>query len=191
MKKTKMNATKLRSLLSFLIILLIGLSGIGFYFAHDWLQTYADTVAQTIARSTDSGTTVTSLKKLQQDVVDRQDILTKANDILANPQDQQNQTIRDLDTYASRAGIAISNYSFVPPAATAATPGTTLSGAHSASVTLTLSSPISYTKLLTFMGALESNLPKMQVSSINLGRVVGSGSDSVKTDALTVEVYTQ
>ncbi len=191
MKTTKMSATKLRSLLSFLIILLIGLSGTGFYFAQDWLRTYANTVGETIAQATSSGSTVTSLKKLQQDVVDRQDILTKANSILANTQDQQNQTIKDLDIYANRAGIVISNYSFVQPAVTAATPGSAPSNTHSAFVTLTLSSPISYTKLLTFMGALESNLPKMQVSSINLGRASGSGSDSVKTDALTVEVYTQ
>lgn len=202
MKKSGMSATTLRTILSIIVIILIGLSAAGFYFGQNWLRTLAVSVSHTIADSKASGNDVQSLKKLQQDLLARQDIIAKANSIVSSSQNYQNQTIQDLDKYATDTGIVILNYNFTPPTATAsaaptsgaATATQTASsalGTGSTSVTVTLSSPVSYKKLLKFMTAIESNLPKMQISSINLGRVIGNNSDSVNTEQITVEVYTQ
>ena len=200
MKHSGMTASKLRVILSVIVILLIGLSAVGFYFGQSWLRTLAVSVSHTIADSKGSGGNVQSLKKLQADLSTRQGIVDKANSIKASSQNYQNQTIQDLDKYAAVTGISISNYSFAPTAAVAAPAAGTGAAAGTApsapatgstSVTVTLTSPLAYTKLLKFMSAIESNLPKMQVSSINLGRVTGSDSDSVRTEQLTIEVYTQ
>jgi len=199
MKQSGITASKLRVILSIMVVFLIGLSAVGFYFGQSWLQTLAVSVSRTIADSKVSGGDVQSLKKIQADLLTRQGIIAKANSIMASSQDYQNQTIQDLDRYAAGTGITISNYSFAPTVAAAPAAGTgAAAGAApsapatgSKSVTVTLTSPLAYTKLLKFMSAIESNLPKMQVSSVNLGRVTGSDSDSIRTEQLTIEVYTQ
>lgn len=181
MKKT-MNAMKLRGILIFLIVLVIGLSAVGFYFAQGWLRTYAVSVSQFVAESTVSGNDVQSLETLQQELVAQQDIITKVTSIIAPRQNYQNQVIKDLDTYAAKAGIGELDYGFTPDAAAGA--------AASTSVIVTLESPVSYEKLLRFMSDIESNLPKMQISQINLSRIPGDNT-SVRTDQLTIEVSTQ
>ncbi len=196
MKKPRLISTKLRSLLLVIVVILFGLSAGGFYFGQVWLRTFAGTVSQTIADSQASGNDVQSFKKLQANLASRQEIIAKATSLVASSQNYQDQAIRDLDKYASNAGISISNFSFAPAAAAAATAATPTSGArtpasNSSSVTITLISPTSYTKLMSFMSAIEGSIPKMQISSVNLGRVPDGGQDSVKTDQLTIEVYTQ
>ena len=194
MKKPKLTALKLRVMLSVTVIVLIGLTATGFYFGQNWLRTLAVSVSQTVADSKASGGDVQSLKKLQTNLLARQGIVDKANSIISSSQNYQNQVIQDLDKYAAEANITISNYNFTSPTAVAPTPSSTAQTAPAAgptSVTVTLTSPITYVKLLKFMTAIESNLPKMQVSSINLGRVASGASDSVKTEQLAIEVYTQ
>jgi hypothetical protein len=150
------------------------------------LQAYAITVSQSVANSNASGGGVQSLENLQKDLASKQNIVVKTNSLIASTQDYQSQAIKDLDIYAAATGIGISNYSFAAAAATPAT-ATTPSGS---AVTLTLTNPISYIKLLTFMKAVESNLPKMQITSINLTRVDGD-STSVRVDQLIIQVYTR
>ncbi|MBC7868632.1 hypothetical protein H7X69_00425 [Candidatus Saccharibacteria bacterium] len=192
MKNPKMTASKLRAILSATVIVLLVLSAVGFYFGQNWLRTMATSVSQTVADSKASGGDVTSLKKIQADLLARQGIVDKAGSIMSSSQNYQTKVIEDLAKYAAEANIIISNYSFAAPTAAAPTTGAAAAPATGAtSVTVTLTSPITYTKLLKFMSAIESNLPKMQVSSINLGRVAAGASDSVKTEQLTVEVYTQ
>lgn len=194
MKQSAMTASKLRVILSVMVVILIGLSAVGFYFGQDKLRTLAVSVSHRIADSKVSSGDAQSMKKLQADLATRQGIAAKANSIMASSQNYQSQAIKDLDKYAADANIVISNYSFAQPNATAAAKGGATSSAPatgSTSVTVTLTSPLAYTKLLKFMTAIESNLPKMQVSSINLGRVAGGDRDAVKTDQLTIEVYTQ
>lgn len=198
MKQSKMSAAKLRLVLSITVVMLIGLMAVGFYFGQDWLRTMAISVSHTVADSKVSGGDVQSLKKLQAELATRQSIVAKASSIMASSQNYQSQTIQDLDKYAADANISISNYSFAQPAAPAApVAGATTAAppaapaASSTTVTITLASPLSYTKLLKFMTAIEGSLPKMQISSINLGRVAGSDHDSVRTEQLTIEVYTQ
>lgn len=197
MKKSKISAVNLRVILSTIVVILIGLSAVGFYFGQSWLRTYAVDVSKTVADSKASGSDIQSLKKLESELQARQSIITKANSITASGQDYQNQVITDLDKYANYADINISNYAFVAPAAAAAaptagtTPTATTAAAGSQSVTITITSPVSYEKLMKFMTAIEGNLPKMQVSSVNLGRVEGADSSSVRTEQLTIEVYTQ
>lgn len=184
MKQKGMTATKLRALLVVLIIMLIGLAGVGFYFGQQILGDYAATVRQTVANSTASGNDVQSLKKLQEELVARQDIIAKANTLFATNQDYQNQVIKDLGTYAAKTGISISNYGFSAASAVGAT------GTPSTSVTITVGNPVSYTSLLAFMAAVEGSVPKMQIGNLTLTRIDGD-SNSVSTAQMTVEVYTR
>lgn len=189
MKKSGMTARRLRGLLIVMMILAVGLGAAGFYFAQNMLGEYAVTVSQSVANSNASGGGVQSLENLQKELESKQPIITKTASLMANTQDYQSQAIKDLDIYAAAAGIGISNYSFAAAATTAAPAAATAAPAGS-SITLTLTNPISYTKLLTFMKAVESNLPKMQITSVNMTRVDGD-ADSVRADQLIIQVYTR
>ena len=186
MKKTRMTARGLRGLLSMLVVVLVALSAVGFYFAQNWLLDFAVSISHTVADSNASGNNLQSLSQLERELADRQDVIVKASTLIAPTSTYQGQAINELNKYAADAGISISNYGFTQPAA-----ATVKSTSGTSIITATLASPVSYTKLLRFMNAVESNLPKMQISSVNLGRVSGGDSDSVKIDQLTIEVYTQ
>jgi len=185
MKKNAMNAVTLRGVLGTSIVLVIILAGVGFYFAQGWLHTFATSVSRTVADSNSSDNSVQSLTKLQQELSTRQDIVTKTNAIMTSSSTFQTQAVQDLTVYAAAAGISISNYAFpvVPASSVALTVPIT-------QVTVTLKSPVAYNNLIEFMTAIEGNLPKMQITSVNLGRISGDAA-SVKIDQLTVAVYTR
>lgn len=191
MKKSVMTAKTLRGILIFSILLMIGGSTVGTYFAQKWLLSQAGIISQTVAESNASGNNNQAAAKLQAELAAQQSVITKTSLLAVPRQDYQSKAIQELDQYAADAGISISNYSFSQAAAVAAT-GTTTATLAAASnnpiVTATLTSPVSYGKLLKFMNYIENNLPKMQIASVNLGRATGASGDSVKIDQLSIEV---
>jgi ribosomal protein L30E len=185
MKKSRISPAGLRSLLIVLILLLIGFAAVGFYFAQNALVTYSKVVTQTVADSTNSGKDVQSLKKLQSDLSALQEVIAKTSNITATAANYQSQVIIDISTYAQISGINVSKYTFtqVPVAAVIGVP-------QSSTVTLALTSPMPYVNLLKFLRLIETNLPKMQVSSVNLTRIA-EDSSTVHTDSITIDVYTK
>jgi hypothetical protein len=194
MRDSKMQATGLRGLLITLLILIVGLAGVGFYFTQSWLRGLAITVSHTVVDSHASDNNVSGLQKLQADLAQEQQITTKAGALLASPDNYQAQAIKDIDAYGLSTGVSIQNYTFASDSTTSATTvGTTpaaatVGGAATSTVTVTIASPVQFTSLMKFMMAIERNLPKMQISSINLSR--STDGSSVTTDALTIEIYT-
>ena len=187
MKQSKMTASKLRGILSLLIVLTLALSAVGFYYAQSWLSELAVSVSHTIADSTTSGNNVQALNKLQVELSSRQDIIARANNILTSKQTYQTQAVGDLTAYARATGVTISNYAF-PASADSATTAT--AGVPTTTITLTLGNPVPYESLLKFMKAIEGSLPKMQILNVNINRVAGD-SKSVRVDQLTVAVSTR
>jgi hypothetical protein len=185
MKKSRISAVGLRSLLIVTILFLIGLATAGFYFAQTGLVEYSKIVTQTVADSTNSGKDVQSLKKLQSDLAELQDVVVKSSKISSPVSDYQSQVITDIKAYAQTAGVGVSNYTF--------TSGSTSSAAgapQSSTVTLSLTSPMQYKSLLTFIRLIETNLPKMQISSVNLTRANGDNG-MIRTDSISIDVYTR
>lgn len=174
------SATKLRALLSFMIVLLFGLSAVGFYFAQDFLKQFAKTVSQSIVDSSSGGSNLRSLQQLQADLKSREDVIAKTSNIVTSITNYQDQAIKDLDIYAAKTGISIDRYDFSQAASTS---GLT-------TITVILKSPVPYVGLLKFLRAIETNLPKMQVTGITLGRIVGDSS-LVRAEQLTIQVYTR
>lgn len=186
MKKSTMSAVVLRRALATSIVFLIILAGVGFYFAQGWLHTFATSVSHTVADSKMSDSSLQSLSKLQKELEAQQEIIAKTNAITTSSASYQTQSVQDLIAYAGLTGMTISDYTF--PLTAAATPAA--AAVPTTQVTIKLTSPISYTNLLQFMSAIEGNLPKMQITSVNLGRVVGDNT-TIKIDQLTIAVYTR
>lgn len=188
MKNTKSKSKSLRLVLSILIVIVIGLLTLGFYFAQDWLSTFAHSVGQTMAKSTISVTGAQSLTELQQTLDDKEYIITKLDHLIAPSQNYQSQIIDDLSKYATTNGITITDYNVASPAITNTTTSSTI-GVGLSYITITIGNPVQMASLIKFFKLIETNLPKMQLTGINISGE--TSSTMVTVDDLTIGVYTK
>jgi hypothetical protein len=165
-----------------------------FAFADGRLEQFATDVSHTVIDADASQNSLTTLQKVKTMLANEQDVITRTNNIVADSQSYQyqDQIITDLDQYASRAGIEISNVTFgtaktTPAAVPAVLGGAVPSGVKSTSVTVALVNPVNYEHLLGFIESVEQNLTKMQISRVSISKA-GSGDD-VSSDVLTIEVF--
>ncbi len=190
--KKSLKPTSLRNLLIFLVLLTIVLAGAGFYFGRNWLHDYAVSVNHTVSDATSSNSDVSSLKKLQQQIEQQQAIIGKTQSLFTDPSNYQTQVVQDISRYAAQLGLPTPNFTFqAAPSSTPSTGGaatTPVASVPGKTVTVTIQSPIAYITLLKFISAIEQNLPKMQLTGVNIGR---SDSGMVTTDALTIQVFSR
>lgn len=188
MKKTFIKASTLRVLLSFsLLVMLSGAVG-GFYLAQDWFRSFAVEI-NTSGSTSSASNNAQNLIKIREEITKNQAIGEKASDFFASTQNYQTQIIADLNSYATASGITLTNTTWKQSVADAA--GIiSRTGFATQSITVTLQNPVILTNLLQFMKSIESNLPKMQISSINISPIANSKT-SVTIDPLTIEVYTR
>lgn len=189
-----LTASQLRMILSFSLFVIAILAAAGFYFVNSHLKTYAVEVSHVAVDANASRDSLQNLQKIEKQLKEDQDVVQKTNNIVAESQSYQyqDQIITDINDYATRAGIGITDINFSTTASTtqtaAPTPTTPApSGVKSTSVAITLKNPINYDSLLRFLKSIEQNLTKMQVSRVNLSKdTSGSG---VTSDILTLQVY--
>lgn len=175
--KKSFTPQSLRTIL-FVALSLIILGGAGlFYLGLEDIRNYAVEVNHTVADAKASGTQVQELQSLKSQLTQSEQLITKANQMFATPANYQSQAISDLQKYAAISGVSITKTSFD---ADAAGPTRTM--------TVSLRSPVSYTGLIRFLDGIEGNLPKMQVSSINLSHVNGRGADVVNVDDIKLTI---
>jgi hypothetical protein len=172
-----------------IIVLFIGSSAFGFYYVQDKLNTFATSVGQTIAESVVGGTNTQAITKLQAKITEIQPAADKANTLTTSSQDYQNQMVKDLNKYAANTGITITDYNFTVQAPAGAK-SASIGGAGTGFITISLGNPIPFANLMKFLKSIESNIPKMQISGINLSRSQ-SPANSVTVEALTIAVYTR
>lgn len=187
----QLTATKLRTIMIFLVIITLAGASVGFYFAFGWIKSYSDEVNTVIIAAAESGETAGSVNSLQEQLQKQQEIITAANSLFALNSNYQTQVIKDIYTYAEKTGITVSDIQL--DTATQATNGssntsTTASSLPTKSITASLSSPVNYTDLLKFLTLIESNIPKMQISGVDLTRPADS-SNTVQISTVTIAVY--
>lgn len=194
--RRELTATRLRLFLSLSLILVVVLGGVSFSIVHSSLDSFATDVSHKIADANASRDNVQNLQKIQQKLTQRHDAIQKVDNIVAESKSYQyqNQIITDLNRYAARAGVGITNINFTDAQSTSSTPGAAPapatpapSGVKSTSATITLANPVDYTKLLKFITYIEQNLTKMQISRINLSK--DASGKSINSEAFTIEVY--
>ena len=188
-KNKGMKATSTRNILAFLMFVVIAGAAAGFYFGLQTIKTYALDVSHTVSDANASGKNVEQLSELKQALADREPLVAKANSLFATEATYQSQVLKDLQKYASDAGITISNTSFDKQSASDTAP--IPSAVTSESVVVTVSSPVSYARLMKFLDELEGNLPKLQVTGISLSRPANATGDLVATDKITITVATR
>lgn len=195
---------KLRLVLSATIVLII-LAGAGiFYLAYTQLSKTAVETGEQVASANQSQDTLQQLQALEKELQSMRDVITMTSHVTADSKNYayQDRLVHDLTTYASRANLTIRNISFTNQAAAGSTsapvtgeetgspegmpPATSSPSMRSATVDITLESPVNYQDLLNFLHYIEQNLTKMKVSRVVMSQ--GEG-DSVTIDVLNLEVY--
>jgi hypothetical protein len=197
----KMTATNLRIILSVAILLIAGISVTGFTLLTGSLKDYANEVSKTNGEAQASETNIQSLQKTQAELEKYKDTAKRAESIVSESASYQyqDQITRDLNSYAAKAGIAITGFTFDSTAAAApATSGaagaakpqeaTAPTGVNSKTVTIQLESSVPYKSLLTFMNMIEQNLTKMQIAKVTLAKA-SDNDENVAGQTLAIEVY--
>jgi hypothetical protein len=180
MAKQAFRPQTLRGILVVLLILIIA-GGTGlFYLGLNEIRTFATEVNHTIADAEASNGQVQALQTLKSQLTQSEALIGKANQMFATPGNYQNQAVTDIRNYAAAAGIAIAKTSFDPQV-----PGT------SPTMTVSLRSPVSYSRLIQFLDSIEGNIPKMQVTNIGINHVNGGNADAVAVDDIKIMIATR
>ena len=208
MKKNvqRLNAVKLRIILSASLVLIIAVAAMIVYLANTQLREVATIASNKAADATASDDAVFTLERIQKKLNEEKGTIERVNSIVADSQSYQyqNQIISDLNDYASKASITITNLDFSAGNTTASTPGApspalpatpdaaavapaTTGGLKSTSVSVTLANPVNYNNLLRFIRLIEQNLTKMQISKVNLTKE--ADATEVNTETFTIDVY--
>ena len=184
MKKSRIKATTMRTAMIITLSLIIGLTATGFYFTQDWLRNLATKSNQTSSASTVDNNGSQSLQQIRDDITANQASADKADGMIASSQNYQTQIINDLNKYALTAGVSIVSHK----SAQSPSLGVKIAGLESDFVTIALANPIPLKNLLQFFKLIETNLPKMQITGIDL-TPTSSSSDSVTIEPITIGVY--
>lgn len=188
MKKTFLKATTLRVLLSLSSLVILAGAIAGFYLAQDQLRKFAIEI-NTAGATSSASSNAQNLIKIREEITNNQTTGDKANDFFASTTTYQTQITSDLNAYATANGISITSSSWKQSSADAA--GIiSRTGFAPQSINVTIQNPVILTNLLQFMKSIESNLPKMQISSITISPVANSKT-SVTVDPITIEIYTR
>ncbi|MDN5819366.1 MAG: hypothetical protein L0H36_01490 [bacterium] len=203
MKNSHLTASKLYiALIASLVIITAG-TGVGFYFMHDKLSMFATDVSKSVAAADVSSHSLQRLQKTEQSLKDNQAVIKNVKSIVAVAESYkyQNQILNDINKYAKKSGVTVTQYSFAETssgekksaASSAKTPtapaGTTPapSGLKTASVSVTIKNPTSYRSLLKFIKHIENNLTNMQIANISM--TGGDKGSEVTSDVFNIEVH--
>lgn len=197
-----LTALKLRIILVASLFVIVAIIVGIFYVGRQQLSTIATTVNHANADANASADNLTTLKKIQDILTSKSSVVDRAKklDATSAGYDYQNEIINDLGTYAHQTGVTITGVDFssattataAPTSPGGGTPATATTGAGGANkpitITVTLGSSVSYTSLLNFIHATEQNLPKLQVSRINISRS-NQSPGSVDVTNLGIDMY--
>lgn len=188
-------------------ILIVGGTIAVFMYGYNKIQLFSSEAQSTAAEATASKDSLQNIQATKNALDKEQDVIDRTSELASKQQGfaYQDKIISVVNQLASRAGISITNISFAAadaapaaPVAPAATHGGSGSPAVSGSsvrittATVTLKTPIPYNSMLNFIYMIEQSLFRMQISKISLSPAATTGgSDSVNSDALTIEVYVQ
>lgn len=195
--KKQLTAVILRIILTSILILLIATAIGVFIFGYQQLQESGRLAAEASAEASASNDELRELVAIEARLKKDQQVVERASQIVADSKSYQyqDQIITDLNNFANKAGLTITNINFstdstpTQSGSSATAPATASSGLKSTTATITLASPTRYRSLMTFAKLIEESLTRMRISSLSLSRDQSAGSDNVQVGTISVEVY--
>lgn len=198
-KKRTFTASSFRIILSIgLILCILGGAGL-FAYGYTQIKTFSIEVSKKRADAKASDNSVSSLELLKSKLNELNDTRTLLSKLSSTSDLPQFDAERNLRAIAEQLGVPIKSVTFVDsgldnPATSSSS--TSSSSANSAAVTskpgakiaFEIDGSLSYDKLITFLNAIELNMPKLQIQSITLPS--GSTRTSVKPGQITLQLLT-
>lgn len=190
--KGKLTPVVVRNILFILLALSIVASCFAFINVRDRLQTYTDDVLSASAKAQDSNEHLQELQKLQQMLEDDSIAVNRASKIVADSEQYQyqSQIIADISSYAEKAGVAISGFTFTSsddPSQGDPAQENLPSGLKSTRAVIAIQNPVDYNAAMKFIHSIEDNLTKMNITSISVA--ASPGNNKVMVNPITIEVY--
>lgn len=178
-------ATSLRNFLTVVLILAIAGAAAGFYFGLQQIQAFATETNERLVDAEASGDQIDQLRELQASLQASDSLVQKAQNVFVTQEAFQSQAIRDLQRYASEAGIDIDGTEFPeaienPEQAPSANAGRIIE--------VRLASPVSYERLIRFIQLVEGNIPKMQIDTLEITRPDSPSGDQVNVEPILIRM---
>jgi len=186
-----LKASILRTVLSVLLVIALGLAVLGYYLGYQSVAKYTKQVNEVVLKAHTSSTNIGTIGgNLEATLSDKTAILASIDTLTAPTASFQGQAITDLNGYATKSGLTIADIATGgDPAAAGAT--AVVAPAGTQTVTVTLAPTVSYASLLKFIMYVENSAPKMQINGLDITRSATEGGDSVAVAPLTIGVYTK
>ena len=197
MKKV-LNASIARIVLSLLLLIILSAMVGLVIFAYSFLSKTSEEVGKMQTEAIAVDAKIQSLLASKSQLDRNSDTVKKAKSIVSESKlyQYQNQIIKDLNTYADRAGIPIKAFSFQNEPTTSAKTATSSkrtpaspAGVKSTFVSIQLGDHIDYTKFLHFLSLIEKNVTRMQLLGVSISR--GANNHEISIQSLEVKVYTR
>ena len=197
MKKV-LNASIARIVLSLLLLIILSAMVGLVIFAYSFLSKTSEEVGKMQTEAIAVDAKIQSLLASKSQLDRNSDTVKKAKNIVSESKlyQYQNQIIKDLNTYADRAGIPIKAFSFQNEPTTSAKTATSNkrtpaspAGVKSTFVSIQLGDHIDYTKFLHFLSLIEKNVTRMQLLGVSISR--GANNHEISIQSLEVKVYTR
>lgn len=197
MKKV-LNASIARIILSLLLLIILSAMVGLVIFAYSFLSKASEEVGKMQTEAIAVDAKIQSLLASKSQLDHNSDTVKKAKNIVSESKlyQYQNQIIKDLNTYADRAGIPIKAFSFQNEPTTSAKTATSSkrtstspAGVKSTFVSIQLGDHIDYTKFLHFLSLIEKNVTRMQLLGVSISR--GANNHEISIQSLEVKVYTR
>ena len=197
MKKV-LNASIARIVLSLLLLIILSAMVGLVIFAYSFLNKTSEEVGKMQTEAIAVDAKIQSLLASKSQLDRNSDTVKKAKNIVSESKlyQYQNQIIKDLNTYADRAGIPIKAFSFQNEPTTSAKTATSSkrtpaspAGVKSTFVSIQLGDHIDYTKFLHFLSLIEKNVTRMQLLGVSISR--GANNHEISIQSLEVKVYTR
>lgn len=200
-KKFTLTATNLRIILAVSLVVITAIGAGGFALAYNWLDGFAADASTVASQAAASESELQELSQTEKMLKTQHHAVERASKIAAESKSYQyqDQIINDLNDFARKAGITISDITFADDNAKGGSSssnktGTSLpaiAGLKATTASVTVKNPVEYRKLLTFMYLVEQSLTKMRIANVDLSRSTAQGQapDSITSNTLTIEVY--
>lgn len=204
-KKFTLTATNLRIILAVSLVAITAIGAGGFALAYNWLDGFAADASTVASHAAASESELQELSQTEKMLKTQHHAVERASKIAAESKSYQyqDQIINDLNDFARKAGITISDITFADDNAkggssssssSSSKTGTSLpaiAGLKATTASVTVKNPVEYRKLLTFMYLVEQSLTKMRIANVDLSRSTAQGQapDSITSNTLTIEVY--
>ncbi len=208
-KKFTLTATNLRIILAVSLVAITAIGAGGFALAYNWLDGFAADASTVASHAAASESELQELSQTEKMLKTQHHAVERASKIAAESKSYQyqDQIINDLNDFARKASITISDITFADNNAKGGSSsssssissssnktGTSLpaiAGLKATTASVTVKNPVEYRKLLTFMYLVEQSLTKMRIANVDLSRSTAQGQppDSITSNTLTIEVY--